>query len=89
MLTCREASLLASKSLDARLSLAERAGLRIHLALCGACSRYRLQIEQIHDALQAAASWETPAAAFALSDEERARLKAAVMAAAGGARGPG
>lgn len=40
MLTCKEASHLASKALDTRLTLRERLGLGLHLAMCALCRRY-------------------------------------------------
>lgn len=52
MLRCKEASQLASKALDAELTFRERVGLRVHLFFCGACTRYRRQIELLHALLQ-------------------------------------
>ena len=44
MLSCKEVSELVSQSLDRRLSLRERLGVRLHLLMCGMCRRYREQI---------------------------------------------
>lgn len=40
MLTCKEASHLASKAMEAKLSWRERLGLSLHLAMCAVCRRY-------------------------------------------------
>lgn len=44
MLTCKEASELVSQSYDRRLSWGERLGLRLHLAICSACTRFARQL---------------------------------------------
>lgn len=51
MLTCKEASLLASKSLDARLSWREGLGLRLHLMACDICRRYLRELRFLRSAL--------------------------------------
>ena len=45
LLTCREASRLISERLDRELPIAERAALRVHLAICVACTRMTRQFE--------------------------------------------
>lgn len=40
MLTCKEASHLASKAMDAKLTWRERLGLWLHVSMCGLCRRY-------------------------------------------------
>jgi putative zinc finger protein len=42
-LTCKEASRLISEGLDRKLGLAQRAALRLHLAVCVACARVAAQ----------------------------------------------
>lgn len=37
LLSCKEASQLASQGLDRRLGFAERVALRLHLAMCRGC----------------------------------------------------
>lgn len=44
MLTCKEASRLVSESLDRRLRLTERLGLRVHLLICEACACFAAQV---------------------------------------------
>ena len=50
-LTCKEASRLISSGLDTRLSLAQRTSLRLHLALCDACNKVKMQFEFMRRAL--------------------------------------
>ena len=45
--SCAEATRLLSESQDKPLPLAARVGLRLHLAICGGCRRYRKQLEQM------------------------------------------
>jgi predicted anti-sigma-YlaC factor YlaD len=45
MLSCREASRLISEKLDRDLGIAERAALRVHLAICEACTRMTRQFD--------------------------------------------
>ena len=40
MLTCKEASNLASKQLDSELTWREHTGLWLHLTMCSLCRRY-------------------------------------------------
>ncbi len=42
-LTCKEAGRLISEELDRKLSLPQRAALRLHLAVCDACTRISAQ----------------------------------------------
>ena len=50
-LTCKEASRLLSLGLDRKLTLAQRAKLSLHLALCDACTRVKAQFDFIRRAL--------------------------------------
>ena len=53
MLTCREASRFISEGLDRDLGVAERACLRVHLAICAACTRMTRQFEFLRSAARA------------------------------------
>lgn len=44
MLTCKQTFLLNSQSSYRQLSWRERLGVRMHLAFCGACRRFRQQM---------------------------------------------
>lgn len=50
-LPCEGISELVSRSLDERLSPAERAAYRSHLVYCVACRRYRRQLLMLREAL--------------------------------------
>ncbi len=52
MLTCKEVSRLVSQGLDRRLSLRERIGLRIHLAMCHGCESFARQMQFLRRAAQ-------------------------------------
>lgn len=51
MLSCRESSRLLSDRLDRPLRLGERLALRLHLALCRACSRADKQLQFLRKAM--------------------------------------
>jgi predicted anti-sigma-YlaC factor YlaD len=48
---CKEASRLMSEDLDGRLSLYDRARLRLHLSLCDACTNVKAQFAFLRRAL--------------------------------------
>lgn len=50
MLSCQEASRLASQALDRSLSFSERVGLRLHQLICTGCRRFTRQLLQIRQA---------------------------------------
>jgi hypothetical protein len=50
-LTCKEASRLISQGLDRELTLGQRASLKLHLAVCDACTRVKAQFDFIRRAL--------------------------------------
>jgi len=52
MLSCKEATRLVSEGLDRRLGLAERLGLRLHLAICDGCSNFKKQVGLLRRAIQ-------------------------------------
>ena len=83
MLRCRDASRLVSKSLDASLTRRERLGLRMHTLMCGACFRYRRQIQFLHDVLRSGRdSLEESEIlqSIALTPEDRERMARAISA---------
>jgi hypothetical protein len=51
-LTCKEASVLVSQRQDRRLTLWERCTLKIHLAVCDACSNFVKQTDFIRRAVK-------------------------------------
>jgi len=48
MLTCKEASFLASKKLDKKLTWRESIGLRLHIMMCSLCRRYAIEMKKMH-----------------------------------------
>jgi hypothetical protein len=72
---CREAVRLQSDALDHRLSLVQRIGLRIHLMLCGWCSRYGRQIAFLRKMAQ---NIEHEHNGSQLTAEARKRMKYAI-----------
>lgn len=52
LLKCRETHQLVSEGLDRQLSLGERSQVRLHLAMCDACSRFEQQMHMLRDNLR-------------------------------------
>lgn len=52
MFNCKEVTRRASESLDRKLSLHERVGMRIHLLICKHCSRYWEQLLILREAIR-------------------------------------
>jgi len=86
MLTCRQASELASREIDGPISPWQRVHLRLHLAMCGFCRRYRDQLRLLvrlaaRRGRAATASADRPSSR--LPEEARERVRRAVRDAAG------
>lgn len=78
MLTCREASMLVSQSIERRLPWRSRVALRLHLLACAACTQFKRQAELIHRAAREYARRLPAAADLGLSEAARERLRRAV-----------
>lgn len=52
MFTCKQASQIASKSLDGPLSFSNRMKLKFHLFICNACNRFNQQLRLLANAVQ-------------------------------------
>ena len=50
-LSCKQASLLQSQALDRSLNFGERVSLRLHTAICAACTRTEKQLAFLHRAM--------------------------------------
>jgi len=50
VLSCQEASRLASQALDQALTLRERLGLRLHQTICSGCRGFARQLQHIRRA---------------------------------------
>ena len=48
MFKCKDISHLISRSMDQKLPLRIRIGIRFHLMMCNLCLRYKKQLELIH-----------------------------------------
>ncbi|MGR9117502.1 MAG: anti-sigma factor family protein [Gammaproteobacteria bacterium] len=77
MLTCKEASHLASKAMDAKLTWRERVGLWLHIALCDLCRRYIRDIKKLHALTKKAgrAGEALLPESVKLSEQSRERIK--------------
>ena len=73
---CREASKLASDSLDRPLTLAERLRLWLHTAICGVCKHSSEEVELIHTTAKLIHDQES--GRIRLSDKQRQRLQQAL-----------
>ena len=75
---CREASHLISLSMEKKLPLFQRVGLRFHLFICNACTNFCLQLRLLRKAMQVLArAWETDPA-LKLSEDARKRIVEAI-----------
>lgn len=52
MPSCKEAHRLVSEQMDRKLSMVERSGLRVHLAVCEACTRFSGQMDLLRRAMR-------------------------------------
>lgn len=82
MLTCKEASLLASKQMDVKLTWRERIALRLHLGMCDLCGRYMKDLKKLRLFLQKAGVTDALALldTYKLSEQDRARIQHALQA---------
>lgn len=80
MLSCKEASYLASKALDGTLTWRERIGLKLHLAMCSLCRRYVRDIRVLRVAARRAGKngIEMLPEQIKLSEQSRERIKRAL-----------
>jgi hypothetical protein len=77
MLSCKEVSLLVSRSMDTSLTLRERLAVRLHLLYCRGCRRFRDQVQFLRRAAQRS-SESLPAGAVHLPASARERIRAAL-----------
>ncbi len=76
MFKCSEVTKLISKSMDQELTIGQKIGVRIHLALCRYCSRYKKHLELIRKFIKDAIEAEImPAPPLTLSHQARERMK--------------
>jgi hypothetical protein len=80
VLTCKEASFLASKKMDSPLTWRERFGLRLHISLCSICRAYLADLKRLRLMLRrAGVAGQTPLLAnVQLPEQARARIQQAL-----------
>jgi len=80
MLTCKEASYLASKKLDKNLSFRENLDFKLHTLMCCFCRRYASEISSLHTLLQKvrASNSSTLPKSVKLSQKSRHKIKQAI-----------
>ncbi|MBV9928183.1 MAG: zf-HC2 domain-containing protein [Acidobacteria bacterium] len=80
--TCKQMAPVMSESLERRLTLRERAALKLHLWVCVWCVWYLENLRTMREALRARGAREEGAAdvdsAVKLSDEARERIRRAL-----------
>lgn len=77
MLTCKEASFLASKKLDKKLTFRERIDFSLHIAMCSLCRNYAKEIKTLHRLMQKIGKTEDQGLSGdeKLSEQSRKRIK--------------
>jgi len=75
MLSCKEVSLLISRSYDARLTWRQRLAVRLHLLVCEACRRFTEQMRFLRRAGRAFADRQRDSASNGLSADARDRIR--------------
>lgn len=78
MLSCKEVTQLVSESLDRKLPLRQRLGVRMHLFFCKACAHFQEQMLFLRQALRryaARAHDSEPYSSASLPPEVRDRVK--------------
>lgn len=80
MLSCKEASHLASKDMDVKLSWRERMGLMLHLSMCRLCRRYLSDLKQMRLLMTRLGKQEDALLpeSVKLSEQSRERIKQAL-----------
>jgi len=74
MLNCKQASQLASRSMDEKLPLWKNMVLKMHLILCRSCTNFARQLHF----LRKASNRSKPNLDFQLADEARQRIASAL-----------
>jgi hypothetical protein len=76
MLNCKEVTRMVSESLDRKLPLHQRMGMKIHLLVCKFCSRYRKQLLILREAIRLhTMHGEDLESSISLPPEARERIK--------------
>lgn len=79
MFNCRKVTQLISESMDRKLPIHHRMGLRVHLFMCKLCSRYKKQLQILRETVRLYAMRdETPTPSTSLPAAARERIKKAL-----------
>ena len=79
MLSCKEVSLLLSKSCDQKLPWRVRLAVRLHLLYCRGCTQFGKHLQFLHAAGRRLAQSDTLAGGATLSVAARSRIRAALQ----------
>lgn len=71
---CKQATVLSSRAMDGRLPWMERMALRIHLAICGNCSRFAAQLRMLRELMHKDGGDAANDSCTPLSDAARERI---------------
>jgi predicted anti-sigma-YlaC factor YlaD len=77
-MTCRDAAPRISHGMDRTLSLEDRTAVRLHLAICPSCRRYRRQIALLRRVLALMPHYPNRAGDEPLPAAARARIRRAL-----------
>jgi hypothetical protein len=76
MHNCKEVTRMVSESMDRKLPLHQRMGIRVHLLMCKFCSRYRKQLLILREAMRLQERYvEDTGSLITLPSEARERIK--------------
>ena len=80
MHNCKEVTRMVSESMDRKLPLHQRMGIRVHLLMCKFCSRYRKQLLILREAMRLQEKYvEETKPSLTLPTEARERIKRAFI----------
>jgi hypothetical protein len=83
LLDCKHATQLASRALDKRLPFRQRLALRLHLLMCGACTKFVRQLQLMRQALAQLGRHVEHDPSVTLSPQARERIAQAVAVQTG------
>ncbi len=72
LLNCSDVSRLVSQSMDERLPLHRRAGIKFHLMMCRYCVRYARQLQLMRQKIYA---WSSEPPITPMSEDRKAALR--------------
>ena len=76
MFNCKEVTRLVSDSLDRKLPIHQRTGIRLHLFMCKFCTRYQQQLMFLRKILRSSAMYDEDTETYiAITHEALKRIK--------------